>query len=78
MKTKGCNVSNRLPGLLKNFKSWVYLIFIVATIDKHSSGMDRHTTKGTSFISPRHFLSVALQRNERAITSSIEQENTKV
>eukprot|EP00957_Ditylum_brightwellii_P166799 12695956-Ditylum_brightwellii.AAC.1 len=77
MKARGCDVSNRLPGLWKSFKSWMYLIFIVVTIGKNSSGMDRHTTEGTSFMFPRHSLPVALQGNEGAITSSIEHDITK-
>eukprot|EP00957_Ditylum_brightwellii_P039264 2970401-Ditylum_brightwellii.AAC.1 len=77
MKARGCNVSNRLPGLWKSLKSWMHLIFIVVTISKHSSGMGRHTIERTSFMFPRHFISVALQGNEETITSSIEQDNTK-
>eukprot|EP00957_Ditylum_brightwellii_P084783 6446862-Ditylum_brightwellii.AAC.2 len=77
MKARGCNISNRLPGLCKGFKSWMYLIFIVATFGKHSLGIDKHIIEGTSFIFPRHFVSVALQGNEGAITRSIEQDNTK-
>eukprot|EP00957_Ditylum_brightwellii_P166444 12669817-Ditylum_brightwellii.AAC.1 len=60
-----------------DFKSWMYLIFTVAKIGKHSSGIDKHTTEGTSSIFPGHFVSVALQGNEGTITSSIEQDNTK-
>eukprot|EP00957_Ditylum_brightwellii_P192891 14686872-Ditylum_brightwellii.AAC.1 len=39
--------------------------------------MDRYTTERTSFMFPRHFISVALQKNEGAITSSIKQDNIK-
>eukprot|EP00957_Ditylum_brightwellii_P188005 14313468-Ditylum_brightwellii.AAC.1 len=77
MKARGCNVSNSLLSLWKKFKSWVYLIFIVVTIDKHCSGVHRHTTEGAIFMFPRHFISVALQGNEGTVTSSIEQDNTK-
>eukprot|EP00957_Ditylum_brightwellii_P026931 2035931-Ditylum_brightwellii.AAC.1 len=77
MKARGCNISNRLSRLWKGFKSWMYLIFIVATIDKHSLGKNKHATEGTSFIFPRHFVSVVLQGNQGEITGSIEQNNTK-
>eukprot|EP00957_Ditylum_brightwellii_P060668 4606192-Ditylum_brightwellii.AAC.1 len=55
VKAKGCNMPNKLSELWKGFKSWVYLSFIVVTIGKHSSDICKHTTKGTSFIFPRHF-----------------------
>eukprot|EP00957_Ditylum_brightwellii_P115220 8787367-Ditylum_brightwellii.AAC.1 len=77
VKAKGCNISNKLPGLWKYFKNWMYLIFIITTIGKHSSGISKHTTEGTSFIFTMHFVSVALQKNEGAIRSYIEQVNTK-
>eukprot|EP00957_Ditylum_brightwellii_P100601 7668272-Ditylum_brightwellii.AAC.1 len=78
VKTKGCNVSNKLPGLWKSFKSWMYLTFIIATIVKHSSSLGKHTTEETSFILPKRFLSVAFQGNEEAVKSSIEQDNIKI
>eukprot|EP00957_Ditylum_brightwellii_P059331 4503923-Ditylum_brightwellii.AAC.1 len=77
VKTKGCNISNKLPGLWKSFKSWMYLIFIIATISKHSSGIGKHTTERTSFIFPRHFSSVAFQGNEEAVTSPTEHDSIK-